>query len=39
MDETIPCPQAPSNTLEEQAAEFLELLLRVSFEIEKKDEE
>jgi hypothetical protein len=39
MEETIPFPQQPSNTLEEETAEFLELLLRIGFELEEQDPE
>jgi hypothetical protein len=39
MEETIPSPQQSSKTLEEETAEFLELLLRVGFELEEQDAE
>ena len=35
MEETIPLPQQSSKTLEEETAEFLELLLRIGFELEE----
>ena len=39
MEETIPFPQESSKTLEEDTAEFLELLLRIGFELEEQDAE
>jgi hypothetical protein len=39
MEETIPFPQESSKTLEEETAEFLELLLRIGFELEEQDAE
>jgi hypothetical protein len=39
MEETIPFPQQSSKTLEEETAEFLELLLRIGFELEEQDAE
>jgi hypothetical protein len=39
MEETIPLPQQSSKTLEEETAEFLELLLRIGFELEEQDAE
>ena len=39
MEETIPFPQQSSKTLEEETAEFLELLLRIGFELEEQDDE
>jgi hypothetical protein len=35
MEEAIPSPQQSSKTLEEETAEFLELLLRIGFELEE----
>jgi hypothetical protein len=37
MEETTPFPQESSKTLEEETAEFLELLLRIGFELEEQD--
>jgi hypothetical protein len=39
MEETIPSPQQSCKTLEEETAEFLELLRRVGFELEEQDAE
>ena len=39
MEETIPFPQESSKTLEEETAKFLELLLRIGFELKEKDAE
>ena len=39
MEETIPFPQQSSKALEEETAEFLELLLRIGFELEEQDAE
>jgi hypothetical protein len=39
MEETIPFPQQSPKTLEEETAEFLELLLRIGFELEEHDAE
>jgi hypothetical protein len=39
MEETTPFPQESSKTLEEETAEFLELLLRIGFELEEQDAE
>jgi hypothetical protein len=39
MEETIPLPQQSFKTLEEETAEFLELLLRIGFELEEQDAE
>jgi hypothetical protein len=39
MEETIPSPQQSSKMLEEETAEFLELLLRIGFELEEQDAE
>ena len=39
MEETIPFAQQSSRTLEEETAEFLELLLRIGFELEEQDAE
>jgi hypothetical protein len=33
MEETTPFPQESSKTLEDETAEFLELLLRIGFEL------
>jgi hypothetical protein len=39
MEETITFPQHSSSTLEEETAEFLELLLRIGFELQEQDAE
>jgi hypothetical protein len=39
MEETIPFPQQSFETLEEETAEFLELLLRIGFELEEQEAE
>jgi hypothetical protein len=39
MEETIPFPQQSYKTLEEETTEFLELLLRIGFELEEHDAE
>src|ERR1700676_3115947 len=39
MEETIPFPQESSKPLEQETAEFLELLLRIGFELEEQDAE
>ena len=36
MEETTSFPQESSKTLEEETAEFLELLLRIGFELEEQ---
>jgi hypothetical protein len=38
MSETIPSPEPPSKTIEEETAEFLELLLRIRSHAKEKDE-
>jgi hypothetical protein len=39
MEETIPFPQQPSKTVEQESAEFLELLLRVRTAVETDEDE
>jgi hypothetical protein len=39
MEETMPSPQQSSKTLEDETAEFLELLLRIGSELEEQDAE
>ena len=39
MEEATPFPQESSKPLEEETAEFLELLLRIGFELEEQDAE
>jgi hypothetical protein len=39
MEEAMPFPQQPSETLEEETAEFLALLLRIGYELEEQDAE
>jgi hypothetical protein len=39
MEDTIPFPQQSFKTLEEETAEFLELLIRIGFELEEQDAE
>jgi hypothetical protein len=39
MEETIPFPQQPSKTVEQESAEFLELLLRGRTAVETDEDE